>query len=325
MLTRPTIRYVRATVVALAVSALVLTGCGESTEGGSTENAGASSSPMQPPDLTDVVKTRVQYYTGPDADPDQNWADFYLPAGAQQVDSIPLVVLIHGGAWKMPLGAEIFDDLAGDLADRGMAVYNVEYRRVGADGGWPNTFHDVARALDHLVELDKQHPQLTIDDEVVVGHSAGGQLATWAGTRHRLDDDEVGSRPAFRPTRVVSLAGPLDMIRSVADGDDRIVAAVGGTPQQVPERYEAVDPIQNIDVAIPVAAVHGTSDRMVFPHNSERYVAALNARGGQGRLVLFAGEDHTSIVKRGTDAYGQILDLISSYADDPIEQLDRSG
>src|SRR5699024_11499676 len=100
------------------------------------------------------------------------------------------------------------DPYARDLVDRGMAVYNIEYRRVGSGGGWPTTFRDVASALDHVVELSGQHPEFTIDDELVVGHSAGAQLAMWAGTRHALDEDEVGNNPKFRPTRVVSLAGP---------------------------------------------------------------------------------------------------------------------
>lgn len=310
------VRSVRGVVAGCAAFSLLLAGCADS---GSP--AGSDASEVQTVDRPDVSKTRVHYYTGQDADPDQNWADLYLPAGQHEENSVPLVVLIHGGAWRMPLGAEIFDDLAADLAARGMAVYNVEYRRVGAGGGWPMTFHDTARALDHLVEIDKEYPELTVDDEVVVGHSAGAQLATWAGTRHKLDDDEVGSHPAFRPTRVVSLAGPLDMKQAVADGDDRIVAALGGTPSEVPDRYAAVDPIENIDESIPVAAVHGTRDRIVFPHNSERYISEVRKQGGQGRLVIFEGEDHGSIVARGSDPYDQIVDLIAEYANEPRHQL----
>src|SRR5690606_13929014 len=118
----------------------------------------------------------------------------------------------------MPLGPEILEELAGDIAARGLAVYNDEYRRLGSGGVWRDTFHDVARALDHIVELDRNYPQITIEDEVVVGHSAGAQLATWAGTRHQNDDGEVGAHPKFRPTRVFSLAGPLDMVQAVKDG-----------------------------------------------------------------------------------------------------------
>lgn len=327
MKTRPTTR----SMAVLSAGAILLSGCGSDSgdvpgDPSATAQTSVAESAASSTDVSGkVTKKRVQYYTGADADPDQNWADLYLPAGDHRPGSIPLVVLIHGGAWRMPLGAEIFNDLAEDIAARGMAVYNVEYRRVGAGGGWPATFHDVARALDHVTELNREHPEFTVDDELVVGHSAGAQLATWAGTRHKRADDEVGSKPAFRPKRAISLAGPLDMPQAVKDGDDRIVAALGGTPEEQPDRYKMVDPIQNLDPEIPVAAVHGTADRVVFPHNSTRYVSALNAHGGHGRLLIFDGEDHGSIVKRGTDPYNQILDLVSEFADTPIEKIKQGG
>ncbi|WP_235659244.1 alpha/beta hydrolase family protein [Mycobacteroides abscessus] len=261
--------------------------------------------------MTEITVTRFSYPTLDNADTNQNWADLYLPSGPQKPDTIPLVVLIHGGAWQSALGAAVFDGLAKDLASRGMAVYNVEYRRIGSGGGWPTTFHDVAQALDHVVEVDKKFPQLTIDDELVVGHSAGAQLAVWAGTRHKLFDDEVGSRPRFRPTRVVSLAGPLDMVYAATHGDDRITAVLGGTPEQVPDRYTSVDPIQNIDPGTPVSALHGTHDNVVAPENSQRYALAAHNQGGRATVHLLPGENHTSIVSPNSPAYQQVLDTIA--------------
>ncbi|MBX8687364.1 prolyl oligopeptidase family serine peptidase [Mycobacterium sp. 20091114027_K0903767] len=281
------------------------------------DNGTAARDEVRPADavvLTEVTVERFEYPTHDNADTDQNWADLYLPSGPQKLDTIPLVVLIHGGAWQSTLGATVFDGLARDLAGRGMAVYNVEYRRVGSGGGWPTTFHDVAQALDYVVEVDKKYPQLTIDDELVVGHSAGAQLAVWAGTRHKLLDDEVGSRPRFRPTRVVSLAGPLDMVYAATHGDDRISAVLGGTPAQVPARYTSVDPIQNIDPGTPVMALHGTHDNVVSPENSQRYVRAVEKQGGLASVVLLPGESHTSIVSPDSPSYQQVIDAISRNA-----------
>lgn len=305
-------------VCLLAAVALVVSACGEN--GDDSSAAGSGPNRDQPP-LTEVFTKRIHYLTGDDADPDQNWADFYLPAGQQKENSIPLIVLIHGGGWRSEIGADVFTPIAKDLAERGAAVYNIEYRRLGRGGGWPTTFHDVARALDYIVELDAGYPQITTDDELVVGHSAGGQLATWAGTRHKLDDDEVGSRPAFRPTRVVSVAGPLDMRQTAEDGNNHIVGALGGPPEQYPARWDSVDPIRNIDPSIPVAAVHGTADRVVRPHNSTRYIDVLNKQGGSGRLILLDGQDHTAPVQPGSDAYHQVIDLIIEYSTQELENL----
>ncbi|NLD84876.1 MAG: alpha/beta fold hydrolase [Actinomycetales bacterium] len=315
-------------MVALSTVVALVTGACASAE----DTAQPSSSPSHPTTSTAVASealidraepavTRVPYPTRGPGDPEQNWGDLYLPAGQHAEGSVPLVVLIHGGSWESQLGAEVMNSYARDLVDRGMAVYNIEYRRVGSGGGWPTTFHDVADALDHVVELNEQHPEFTIDDELVVGHSAGAQLAMWAGTRHALNDDEVGNSPRFRPTRVVSLAGPLDMRYAATHGDSRIVTVLGGMPEQVPDRYTSVDPIQNIDTNLPVVAVHGTADTMVAPANSERYIAAVTEAGGIGGLTLADGEDHVSVVSSDSPWYPRILDIITETSDKTVDEL----
>lgn len=274
--------------------------------------------------LHDVSVTRLHYL--PDAHPtgrdlDQNWADLYLPAGAHAFNSIPLVVLIHGGGWQSTMGAGVFAGLARELSSRGMAVYNIEYRRLGSGGGWPTTFDDVARAMDYVAEMALQYPQLAIDDALVVGHSAGAQLAVWASTRQDLRGDEVGSQPRFRPTRVISLAGPLDMVYAANHGDNRIVAVLGGRPAEVPQRYASVDPIQNLDPSVPVLAIHGTLDTVVSPANSQRYVAALKKRGGRAGVVLLPGENHTSIMSTRSPSFRRVLHLITATSKAELDQL----
>ena len=289
-----------------------------------TDTTPVSTSSATVETLGEITVHRLIYDTSPSADPDQNWGDLYLPAGEQTVDETPLVVLIHGGSWKSQLDAQTMRAYAVDLAERGMAVYNIEYRRVGSGGGWPTTFTDVANALDFVPEIDKQFPQITVDDELVVGHSAGAQLAMWAGTRNQLNANEVGHSPKFRPTRVVSLAGPLDMVYAANHGNDRIVTVLGGTPQEVPDRYASVDPLQNIDPTMPVVAIHGTADTLVPPILSERYIKEVDRRDGIGDLVMLKGEDHVSIVSSNSPEYGNILDIITDSSQMTVAELDES-
>ena len=311
-------RHRRLYTALVAVLAVVAPSCGEPSD----------STPVAPEaavaTLPQVTVERFFYPTGghcTNQNTKQNWADLYLPAGPQKVDTIPLVVLVHGGSWQSVLSASVFDGLARVLAGRGMAVYNIEYRRVGSGGGWPTTFRDVACALDYVVEVDRKYPQLTIDDELVVGHSAGAQLAVWASTRHTLRDDEVGSRPKFRPTRVVSLAGPLDMVYAATHGDDRIVAVLGGRPGDVPDRYRSVDPIQNIDPAVPVIAMHGTRDTVVAPENSLRYVEAVKRKGGRAALELLPGENHSSLVSQYSPSYPKVVQVIAMTSATDLDHL----
>ncbi|MCT1367637.1 S9 family peptidase [uncultured Kocuria sp.] len=268
---------------------------------------------------------RIQYPVADGGDPQQNWGDLYLPAGKHQPKTVPLVVLIHGGAWRGGIGAEDFSDYARALVDRGMAVYNIEYRRVGTGGGWPTTFTDVAAAMDHVPEISKKHPEFTTDDETVVGHSAGAQLAMWAGTRDSKNEHELGAHPKFMPTRVVSLAGPLDMTYAADHGDSAIVGALGGSPAQRPDRYSNVDPIQNIDTSIPVVAVHGTADEVVSPVNSQRYIDAVQRAGGKGSLYLMDGDTHGSLIRDEAPHFGRILDIITRVTTKPKNQVGQGA
>ena len=167
--------------------------------------------PRQAPDL------KITY----GADPMQFGA-LWLPKGGGSKPR-PVVVLIHGGCWQADLpGLELMDYLAADLRDRGLAVWNLEYRRLGHDGGgYPGTFQDVARGIDHLRAFGREQ-NLDLTRVVLVGHSAGGHLATWAAARDRLSPQSplrVGL--AVQPRGVVSLAGINDLAAFRATGPER--------------------------------------------------------------------------------------------------------
>src|SRR3954470_17369298 len=121
----------------------------------------------------------------------------------------PVAVVLHGGFWRAAYGVELARPLAAELAAAGWAAVAVEYRRVGAGGGWPQTCADVAAAFDVLPDLAPGRLDLT--EVVVLGHSAGGHLAAWTAGRGRLPEGAPGAGPRVRVTAAVLQAGVLDL------------------------------------------------------------------------------------------------------------------
>jgi acetyl esterase/lipase len=241
-------------------------------------------------------------------EPDQ-FLELTLPEGAGPA---PVVVVLHGGFWRARYGVELARPLAADLAARGWAAVAVEYRRVGAGGGWPATLDDVAAALDALPDLPGA-AALDLTDVTVVGHSAGGHLAAWAAGRGRLPAGAPGAGPRVAVTAAVLQAGVLDLEAAVADdlGDGATVGFLGGAPDELPDRYAVADPVRLLPTGVPVLCVHGEADTTVPPDQSERYAAAAAAVGDGVEVALVPG-DHMVVIDPAGEAWRRTLEWLTA-------------
>ncbi|RVX42780.1 prolyl oligopeptidase family protein [Nonomuraea polychroma] len=216
-------------------------------------------------------------------------ADLRLPPGATPRG---LVVVIHGGFWRSRFGRETTRALCADLALRGWASWNVEYRRVGTGGGVPATLDDITAALRHLDELEP------VGDVPVVllGHSAGGQLALWA----------AGTRPV---AAVVPLGGVCDLAEAarLRIGDGAALDFVGGTPEQRPELYDLADPMRRLPSGTPALVVHGTDDDRVPPELSRRYAEAAHKAGDPCQLLELEDVGHFEVIDPRTATWSTIV------------------
>ena len=237
---------------------------------------------------------RIPYGDGPD-----QFGELTLPAGTPR----GVAVIVHGGFWRARYDLGLGRPLAADLAGAGLAAWNIEYRRVGAGGGWPATFDDVAAAVDALAEMG----DLPLDRVVAVGHSAGGHLAAWLAARPGLPAGAPGAAPGVRLRGAVSQAGVLDLV----DAAERGVGAgavedlLGGPPEAVPDRYALASPVERVPIGVPVTCVHGTADVNVPLRQSERFTA----RSGD-RLVTLEGADHFAVIDPTTPAWRACRDAV---------------
>ncbi len=238
-------------------------------------------------------------------DPSQ-LADLHLPSG--DAAGLPVVVVVHGGFWGSSYGRDLGTPLAADLAARGVAAWNIEYRRIGNGGGWPATFTDTAAAIDALAEAGDGRLDLT--RVVAVGHSAGGHLAAWAAGRATLPPGVPGAAPAVVLRGVVAQAGVLDLVAAAYAGLGSGAAQrlLGGSPEEHPDRYALASPYARLPIAVPLVAVHGTADVEVPVEQSRSYVAKARAAGGDARLVELVAVDHFALIDAANSAWSACRD-----------------
>ena len=200
----------------------------------------------------------------------------------------PVAVVIHGGFWKDQYGLDLMDRLCADLASRGWAAWNIEYRRLGNGGGVPETLDDVSAAIDLLAELPVDRGRV-----VTIGHSAGGHLAAWAATREH---------PRVAVTGVVSQAGALRLSDGVVD------RFLGAHPTSV------ASPIERLPLGVPQLLVHGEADDVVPPAQSTAYAEAAAAAGDEVDLVLRPGEDHFVHTDPSNAAWADVVGWLERFA-----------
>lgn len=234
-------------------------------------------------------------------DPNQ-FFDLRLPKGKQGL--LPLVMNIHGGYWRAKYNLEHAGHLCAALTNSGFATANIEYRRVGNEGGaWPGTFEDVRTSFSYFRQNARQ---LGIDPQkiVVMGHSAGGQLALCLAAHEKTVES------------VISLAGVVDLQRAyqLHLSNDAIVEFLRGTPKEVPDHYREADPMQLSILHAKQYLIHGSVDDTVPCEFSRDYVAAKSKRPApekeEAHLVEIAGASHFDLIDPRTSAWAQVIETV---------------
>jgi len=248
------------------------------------------------------------------------FGDLYVSG---QFESRATVILIHGGYWRAQYGLDLMNGLAEDLAWRGYAAWNIEYRRVGdASGGWPGTFQDVALATDFLREL-APYNGLDLTKVVPIGHSAGGHLALWLAARPRIPvfaegsqvagsqvaGKDQGSATPLALAGAMSLAGVVDlqMAWKLHLSNDAVVELLGGTADTVPERYAVASPAAMLPLGVAQVLIHGTNDDNVPIQVSQAYVKSAQSVNDPITYIELKGVDHFDVIDPHSAAWATTI------------------
>ena len=214
-------------------------------------------------------------------DPNQ-FGDLRLPVGH---GAFPLAVNIHGGFWRSRYDLMHAGHLCAALTKAGAATWNLEYRRVGnPGGGWPGSLQDLSASLKFIERLAPEY-KIDLHRVVVLGHSAGGQLALCLASH------------TSKIRGVVALAAVCDLRRAweLKLSNDAVGDFLDGSPAEVPEHYAEASPIE-LAIKVPQRVIHGVQDSVVPIELSRRYVKEKSKRGEDVKLVEIAGADHFELI-----------------------------
>ena len=211
------------------------------------------------------------------------FGDLRVPAGD---GPFPLALVLHGGYWQATYNLTHTGHLCEALRDAGIASWNLEYRCLGVPGGeWPAAAEDLERALAHRDELPFAHDGRT----VLVGHSAGGQLALWSAKRSGLP--------------VVALA-PVSDVRDAVErrGPD---SAPGRF--MTPDHFADGSPLELLPLGARQLVIHGEADDSVPYEMNRRYVAAA---APEAELITLPGAGHFEPIDPQAPQFAQTLAAI---------------
>ncbi len=235
--------------------------------------AAASLSPL----IAQQPKASARIAYGKDA---AQFGDLYLPRGPAPH---PTVIFFHGGFWRNTINLNQAANLCQALASAGAAVWNLEYRRLGDPGGnWSGISDDIIHGAEHLASLGARY-NLDLTRLVAAGHSAGGQLALWLAAQRVVDLRGVTGLAAISDLR---RAWTLQLDGGV------IRELLGGTPEQIPQRYDAASPRELLPISVPQRLLHGTADTVVPFDMSQRFAKA----SGNSKLIPLPGASHVDLI-----------------------------
>ncbi len=240
---------------------------------------------------------RIAYGPGP-----LQFGELWMPAGK---GPFPVVLMIHGGCWQTNIAKlSIMNYVAADLAARGIAVWNIEYRGIDRPGGgYPGTFQDVAAGAEALRGVAAGH-NLELDHVVALGHSAGGHLVYWLAARPSLPRTSVLWSPDPLPIAgVVSLGGLPDLTTAGEGCGDELVRGLVGEPSaERPDVLADTSPAA-LEFRARSVVINGDEDPIAPPAMARAFVARMRERGIHIDEVILPDTGHVELIAPGTAAW----------------------
>jgi acetyl esterase/lipase len=236
----------------------------------------------------------------------------------------PVVVFVHGGCWLSAFDIAHAGKLEQALADSGFAVWSIEYRRVGDDGGgWPNSFIDVALAADHLRQIAAQY-QLDLSRVIAAGHSAGGAFALWLAARRKIPPASELYVKDPLPVRAVFALAPapdLEQLHQAGVCGNVIDKLMGGSPATQANRYAAASAMRLAPVGVPQTLIVGARDASWGPVGRAFFARTRELGDTSAHLIELPESGHFEMINPASSSWSLVYRSLAAV----VADLKRPG
>ncbi|MCH7412590.1 alpha/beta hydrolase [Belliella sp. R4-6] len=232
----------------------------------------------------DVILKDVRY-----GNHERNVMDVFLPSG-RNPSVTKVLVLIHGGGWiggdKSDFDEIINPENSSELKEQfpNVAIFNLNYRLATTEENrYPAAEEDIESAMSYIFAQANSF-QVNGMETYLLGGSAGGHLAALYTVKNN----------SSRIKGCISIAGPYELGSLYSDGDNEsrqvLNAFLGGSPQEKPEAYHEVSPINFISTNSPkFLLLHGRDDTLVPFSQAEKFQSALEGSNVEVLTVYYSG------------------------------------
>jgi len=229
--------------------------------------------------------------------------DLFLPKTPKSDKPLPVVVFIHGGAWRAGNKSGGLRHVAPYVESGQYAGASIGYR-LSQEAIWPAQIHDCKAAIRWLKANAKKH---NLDPEriAVWGTSAGGHLVSMLGVSGNVKELEgkVGKnlKVDSRVACVVNWFGPSDMLtigkypsKMKHDAPDSPESKlIGGAIHKNEPAARSASPVTHASKGdAPTLTMHGTKDPLVPYNQGQRLHDALTKAGVPSVLVKMIDAGH---------------------------------
>lgn len=203
---------------------------------------------------------------------------------------VPILVMVHGGGWKSG-DKSLMTPMAEKFAEAGYVVVAPEYR-LSPEAQYPTAVLDIFDITEWAEKNGKKYGGSS-NEMVIIGYSAGGQLAALIGNTYHKDIFRINKGNKRTPFKaIIDVDGVLAFHHP--DSKEGKVAGewLGGDYDEVTDTWEEASALNHVDTKSPPTLFLGSMNPR-FLAGRQEYMEVLQENDVYTEAQFFENSPHS--------------------------------